>query len=155
MKLLSSLLSVVLIFSCLSIQAQVDILSSPPSEPDEKEDTPSYEAHWAGMDIGSTILMNADFGTDFSGGTWLDNPWWENDIINSSTLSFNMFEYKLPIFKQYLGLTTGFGYRNTNISFRNNYRLSYDEDNVYAQSIDLEVENLSEIKRNYLSAHCL
>ena len=97
----------------------------------------SYEAHWAGMDIGSVILMNSEFGTDFSGETWVDNPWWENDIVNSSTLSFNMFEYKLPIFKQYLGLTTGFGYRNTNIEFRDNYRLSYDEDNVYAQLINL------------------
>ena len=153
MKLLSSLLSAFLILSSLSIQAQDDILSNPPSETDEKEDKPSYEAHWAGMDIGSTILMNADFGTDFPGDTWQSNPWWENDIVNSSTLTFNMFEYKLPIFKQYLGLTTGLGYRNTNISFRNNYRLSYDEDNVYAQSINLEEESISEIKRNYLSAH--
>ena len=24
----------------------------------------SYEAHWAGMDIGSVILMNSEFGTD-------------------------------------------------------------------------------------------
>ena len=153
MKLLSFLGSVLLIFSCLSIHAQDDLLpsSKPYLETDEKEDKPSYEAHWAGMDIGSTILMNADFGTDFSTGT--DNPWWENDIINSSTFSFNMFEYKLPIFKQYLGLTTGFGYRNTNISFRNNYRLSYNEDDVFGEIIDEEEESISEIKRNYLSAH--
>jgi hypothetical protein len=153
MKSLSSLPSVFLIFSCLSIQAQVDILSNPPEEIDEQNDKPSYEAHWAGMDIGSTILMNADFGTDFSGDTWLDNPWWENDIANSTTLSFNLFEYKLPVFKQYLGLTTGFGYRVTNIAFRNNYRLSYDDESVFAQEINLEEENISEIKRNYLSAH--
>ena len=153
MKLLSFLGSVLLIFSCLSIHAQDDLLpsSKPYLETDEKEDKPSYEAHWAGMDIGSTILMNTDFGTDFSTGT--DNPWWENDIINSSTFSFNMFEYKLPIFKQYLGLTTGFGYRNTNISFRNNYRLSYNEDDVFGEIIDEEEESISEIKRNYLSAH--
>ena len=123
------------------------------NEIDEKGDKPSYEAHWSGMDIGSTILLNADFGTDFSDGTWLDNPWWENDIANSTTFSFNMFEYKLPIFKQYLGLTTGFGYRNINIEFRNNYRLSYDEDNVFGDMINEEEENISEIKRNYLSAH--
>ena len=154
MKLLSSLPPVVLIFSCLSIHAQDDINSSNPSkEIVEQDDKPSYEAHWAGMDIGSTILMNADFGTDFPGDTWLDNPWWENDIANSTTLSFNMFEYKLPIFKQYLGLTTGFGYRNTNIEFRDNYRLSYDDQDVTAQIINLEEENISEIKRNYLSAH--
>ena len=155
MKLLSFLGSVLLIFSCASIHAQDELLpsSKPYLETDEKEDKPSYEAHWAGMDIGSTILINADFGTDFSSGTWLDNPWWENDIINSSTFSFNMFEYKLPIFKQYLGLTTGFGYRNTNISFRNNYRLSYNEDDVFGEIIDEEEESISEIKRNYLSAH--
>ena len=112
MKLLSSFGSVLLIFSCLSIYAQDDMPANSFNEIDEKGDKPSYEAHWAGMDIGSTILLNADFGTDFSDGTWLDNPWWENDIANSTTFSFNMFEYKLPIFKQYLGLTTGFGYRN-------------------------------------------
>ena len=154
MKLLYSFGSVVLIFSCLSIHAQDDMNSSNPSkEIVEQDDKPSYEAHWAGMDIGSTILMNADFGTNFPGDTWLDNPWWENDIANSTTFSFNMFEYKLPIFKQYLGLTTGFGYRNTNIEFRDNYRLSYDDQDVTAQIINLEEENISEIKRNYLSAH--
>ena len=153
MKLLSSLLLALLIFLCVSIQAQDDILSNSAVEIDEKEDKPSYEAHWAGMDIGSTILMNADFGTDFSSGTWLDNPWWENDIINSSTFAFNMFEHKLPIFRQYLGVTTGFGYRNTNISFRNNYRLSYDEESVFGEIINEEEEGISEIKRNYLSAH--
>ena len=155
MKLLSSLGSVLLIFSCLSIHAQDELLpsSKPPLETDEKEDKPSYEAHWAGMDLGSVILMNSEFGTDFPGETWLDNPWWENDIVNSTTFSFNMFEYKLPIFKQYLGLTTGFGYRNTNIEFRENYRLSYDDQDVSAQIINLEEENISEIKRNYLSAH--
>ena len=153
MKLLSSLGSVFLIFSSLSIHAQDDMSANSFNEIDEKGDKPSYEAHWAGMDIGSTILLNADFGTDFSDGTWLDNPWWENDIANSTTFSFNMFEYKLPIFKQYLGLTTGFGYRNINIEFRNNYRLSYDEDNVFGDMINEEEENISEIKRNYLSAH--
>lgn len=144
MKYITFLLSFAFIISYVAVSAQ---------ESDVTVEKPTYEAHWAGMDLGTVILMNSDFGTDFSGYTWLDNPWWENDIVNSSTLSFNMFEYKLPIFKQYLGLTTGFGYRNTNISFRNNYRLSYDEDNVYAQSINLEEEKISEIKRNYLSAH--
>tara|TARA_B100001287_G_C22639678_1_gene509435 strand:- start:184 stop:1032 length:849 start_codon:yes stop_codon:yes gene_type:complete len=149
MKVFSSLCSIVLIFSCLSIYAQNV------NEIDEKDDKPSYEAHWAGMDIGSTILFNADFGTDFSDGTWLDNPWWENDIANSTTFSFNMFEYKLPIFKQYLGLTTGFGYRNTNIEFRKNYQLDYNNQNVFAYEINPSAaeEEISEIKRNYLSAH--
>jgi hypothetical protein len=66
-----------------------------------------------------------------------------------------LFEYKLPIFKQYLGLTTGFGYRVTNIAFRDNYELDYDDQDVYANQIDLsaEQEEMSEIKRNYLSTH--
>ena len=81
----------------------------------------SYEAHWAGMDVGTVILMNNDFGTDFS-----NNPYWENDIANSTTTAINLLEFKLPIAKQYLGLVTGLGYQNTNISFRENYVLNYD-----------------------------
>jgi hypothetical protein len=117
----------------------------------------SYEAHWAGFDVGSVILMNSDFGTDFTNGSWLDAPWWENDIVNSTTISMNLFEYKLPIFKQYLGLTTGFGYRNTNIAFRDNYQLDYDDQDVYANQIDLssEQEEISEIKQNWLAVHYL
>ena len=113
-----------------------------------------YEAHWAGIDVGTVILMNDEFGTDFSGPTWNDyHPYWENDIAKSSTISFNMFEYKLPIFRQYIGLTTGFGYRNTNVAFRNNYQLEYNEDYVFANSMNLEQEGISEVKQNYLAAH--
>lgn len=157
MKLFKLLIPVLLLSSNLVTgqDSKIEGSNAKSEDVEIKVKKQSYEAHWAGMDIGSVILMNSEFGTDFSGETWLDNPWWENDIVNSSTLSFNMFEYKLPIFKQYLGLTTGFGYRNTNIEFRDNYRLSYDEDNVYAQLINLEEESISEIKRNYLSAHYL
>jgi hypothetical protein len=111
---------------------------------------PRYEAHWAGMDIGTVVLMNSDFGTDFT-----NNPYWENDIVNSNSFTLNGLEYKLPIFKQYIGLTTGFGYRNTNISFGNNYRLSYDNESVSAETINLEEENISEIKQNWLAVHYL
>ena len=81
------------------------------------------------------------------------HPYWENDIAKSSTISFNMFEYKLPIFRQYIGLTTGFGYRNTNVAFRNNYQLGYNDDYVFADSMNLEQEGISEVKQNYLAAH--
>ena len=116
----------------------------------------NYEAHWAGVDIGTVILMNDEFGTDFSGSTLNDDhPYWENDIAKSSTISFNIFEYKLPIFRQYIGITTGFGYRNTNIAFRDNFQLVYNDDSVYANQIDLSSEQveISDIKQNYLAAH--
>ena len=105
----------------------------------------SYEAHWAGMDVGTVILMNNDFGTDFS-----NNPYWENDIANSTTTAINLLEFKLPIAKQYLGLVTGLGYQNTNISFRENYVLNYDESSVFAVK-----DPNQEYKRNWLAAHYL
>jgi hypothetical protein len=66
---------------------------------------PRYEAHWSGFDIGVNMLTNADMSTEFS-----DNRYWENNIAQSTSMHFNFLEYKLPIFKQYFGLTTGLGW---------------------------------------------
>jgi hypothetical protein len=141
MRTLPFIFSLAFVLNTIAVSAQ-----------DEKtnDDKPTYEAHWAGMDIGTVVLMNSDFGTDFT-----NNPYWENNIVNSNSVTVNVFEYKLPIFKQFLGLTTGFGYRNTNISFSNNYRLSYDNESVSAETINLEEENISEIKQNWLAVHYL
>ncbi|MEJ6686225.1 MAG: outer membrane beta-barrel protein [Crocinitomicaceae bacterium] len=143
MKYITLLLLFAFITSYLAISAQ---------ESDVTVKKPTYEAHWAGMDVGTVILMNSNFENDFT-----NNPYWENDIVNSNSVTVNVFEYKLPIFKQFLGLTTGFGYRNTNISFRDNYELDYNDGEVFAEQINLssEQEEMSEIKQNWLAVHYL
>lgn len=83
-----------------------------PSEEDNSEGA-TYSAHWAGIESGLGFLMN-------------DNqslyPYWNASEVNYSSYALNFLEYKLPIAKQYLGLTTGLGF-NVNSIFMNQYDL--------------------------------
>jgi protein TonB len=71
---------------------------------EEDDDKPS--PHFSGIDIGFGNLM-MDNPTDY--------PYWNTSDLNVFTIGFNLFEYKLPIFKQYLGLTTGLGFNLSSV----------------------------------------
>ena len=88
-------------------------------EGDNEFDDPEeikYDPHWAGFDLGFVSMFrlneqtNSRFDTDF--GT---NGYWQIDPVKSLAINVNFLEYKFPIFKQYLGLTTGLGYGLTNL----------------------------------------
>lgn len=90
-----------------------------------------YDAHWAGFDIGFNTMMSAPFKRDFDA-----NPYWENNIANSLQFNMGIWEYKIPIVRQYLGITTGMGFSISSYSFKNdakNYTLQYTADSTYAQ----------------------
>jgi len=72
-----------------------------------EEEDDKLSPHYAGFDIGFGNLM-MDNPTDY--------PYWNTSNLNVFTLGFNLFEYKVPIFKQYLGLTTGLGFNMSSIS---------------------------------------
>jgi hypothetical protein len=73
------------------------------------------------------ILTNNQRSTEFN-----EYDYWQNEIVSSSSLSINFFEYKLPFFKQYIGLTTGLGYHLNTIGLRGNYRIQHTSDTVFA-----------------------
>jgi hypothetical protein len=90
-----------------------------------------YDAHWAGFDFGFNTMMSAPFKRDFA-----NNPYWENNIANSLQFNIGVWEYKIPIVRQYLGITTGMGFSISSYSFKNdakNYTLQYTADSTYAQ----------------------
>ena len=68
-----------------------------------------YNAQWAGMDFGMMTTGRSDE--------------WKNNIVQSSSFSLNIYEYKLPIFKQYFGLTTGLGINFKTFTFDDKYTL--------------------------------
>lgn len=74
----------------------------------EVEDN-SFNAQWAGMEIGFISTNRTDE--------------WQNLFLQSVVFNFNVIEYKLPIFKQYLGLTTGLGFNTRQYSFTTDYSL--------------------------------
>ena len=110
-----------------------------------QSDKPRYEAHWAGIDIGMNMLMNDEMSTDFT-----NHQYWENNIIQSTSIHLNILEYKIPIFKQYLGLTTGFGWHINSYSFKDNYVL-FSNDSIVSASMDEQ----QEYDQNYLTVHYL
>ncbi len=108
---------------------------------DEEDEEKKNEAHWAGFDIGFGILLNDKFSNEFE-----DNVYWENEIGKSLTMSFNFFEYKIPIYRHFFGLTTGIGFGFSIFDLKDNYVLAHNADTVYAVN-----DPIQNYKTNYLS----
>lgn len=120
------------------------------NEFDDSEET-KYEPHWASFDLGFVSMFrlneqtNSRFDTDFGA-----NDYWQIDPVKSVAINFNFLEYKLPIFKQYLGLTTGLGYGLTSLGLRNNYLIQHSNDTVFCVS-----DTIQSYKTNTLAMHRL
>lgn len=117
---------------------------------DGVEITKRYDAHWAGFDIGTLILMSNGFNSSFE-----NNPYWENNIGRSSSVNLNLLEYKLPIVKQYLGLTTGLGLAFSTVGFGDNYLLYHDQDTVFAVKDNLQSYRNNSLTATYLTVPLL
>jgi TonB family protein len=123
-------------------------------EGDNEFDDPEeikYEPHWVSFDLGFVSMFrlneqtNSQFDTDF--GAY---DYWQIDPVKSVAINVNFLEYKLPIFKQYLGLTTGLGYGLTSLGLRNNYLIQHSNDTVFCVS-----DTIQSYKNNALAMHRL
>ena len=84
----------------------------------ESSDKP-MNANWGGFDFGFVSTNSSDE--------------WSNKVLQSSSFGLNLFEYKLPIFKQYLGLTTGLGFNFRTITFQNKYAMVSTDSTILLQ----------------------
>ena len=66
-----------------------------------------YNAQWQGFDIG---FMSTNKSAQ-----------WSNNVLQSTSLGINIFEYKIPLFKQYIGITTGLGFNFKTYTFGDDY----------------------------------
>lgn len=110
------------------------------AEPEE-DDLKSIEAHWAGIEFGPTMLLNSSMKSSFP-----NNPEWENDPGKSFSWNLNFFEHKFPIYKNYVGITTGLGLNWTQIGLRQ-YNLNFNSDSLWAVK-----DTVNDYKRNKLRA---
>jgi len=108
------------------------------------------DAHWAGFEFGTLILTTQDYNRDFG-----PHDYWRNEIESSSTFNINFFEYKLPIIKQYLGLTTGLGYTYNSIGLRGNYRIQHNADTVFAAQNLFQAYRTNTLDVHYISVPLL
>ena len=149
-----------LLFFCFSTVSVIFSQVQPSTSPSEvvegtgdiKLDDPKkikYDPHWAGFDLGFVSMFrlneqtNSRFDTDFGA-----NDYWQIDPVKSLAINVNFLEYKFPIFKQYLGLTTGLGYGLTSLGLRNNYLIQHSNDTVFCVS-----DTIQSYKTNTLAMH--
>ncbi|MBU3659546.1 MAG: PorT family protein [Flavobacteriales bacterium] len=107
---------------------------------DEKEDGKG-EAHWAGFGINTNGFLNADgkIATGDAAG------FLELDHARSIGFNFNLVEKRFPIFREYVGITTGLGLQWNRYALKNNVDVMVSADSTYG------VENLTvDYKKNVL-----
>ncbi|TXI83111.1 MAG: hypothetical protein E6Q38_04135 [Crocinitomicaceae bacterium] len=124
----------------------LDTLDAIPDE-EEKE---RFEAHWAGVDMGFSMLLNKDMNTNF------DNyPYWKNDPARSMTWNVNFLEHKFSIAKQYFGVTTGLGFSFTQVAFKDNYLLQTTGDSLFATIDTVNIYSKNKLRAAYLTVPVL
>ena len=99
-----------------------------------------FEAHWAGIEFGPTMLLNSGMKSSFP-----NDKHWENDPGKSFSWNLNFAEYKFKIYKNYIGLTTGLGLNWTQIGLKNN--ILNDSDSLWVFK-----DTINDYKKNKLRA---
>lgn len=123
-------------------EEEIDTIDASPDD-DERE---KFEAHWAGLDMGFNVMLNSSMGNDFE-----NYEYWENDPARSMTWNLNLLEHKFPIYRHYVGLTTGLGFSFTQLAFRDNYVLYSDSDTLYAVIDSVNQYSKNKLRANYLT----
>lgn len=124
----------------------IDTVDAAPDENERRK----YEAHWAGLDMGFGVMMNNAMSTSFD-----DYEYWENDPARSMTWNLNLLEHKFPIFRQYVGITTGLGFSWTQLAFRDNYLLQSTNDTLFAVIDTVNSYSKNKLNASYLTVPVL
>ncbi len=130
----------------LVINKTPDPDSSDTDDEDEPGKKRKSEAHWAGLDVGFTLLMDQNRENSFS-----DNPYWKNDAAKSQVWNLNLLEKKFNFGTPYVGLTTGLGFSFASVAFRDNFLIESTSDSVYAVMDTANVYSKNKLKASYLT----
>lgn len=72
---------------------------------DSSDDIKNELTHWSGIDLGVNMLANPDNSINQEG----DNSWLDLDYSRSISVDFNILQYKIQLFENYVGIITGLG----------------------------------------------
>lgn len=115
----------------VNIRSGVDIDDDEKEEPKDTIPDENNFSHWGGIDVGTSLLLNADGGTGLpEGAGWLDL-----DEARSLTWSINFAEVRLPIYKEHVGIGTGLGLTYRSLGFSDNISLLANSDSTYAVDV--------------------
>ena len=80
-----------------------------------------YKGHWSGIDLGAGIVNNSTFLAN-NNATF---GWRELNM------SINIFDKKIPLYKEYIGLTTGLGWNEIDLSITKNQNINLSADSLW------------------------
>lgn len=115
-------------------------------EENKKPKKAHSSGHWAGVELGYTVLMNPDFGTSFDGYEYL-----ENDPAKSPTWNLNLFQYKFNVARHIFGINTGLGFQFSSIGIKNNYVIQHTKTNPGAYMDTVNTYSKNKLNTWYMS----
>ncbi|MDZ4823302.1 MAG: outer membrane beta-barrel protein [Flavobacteriales bacterium] len=92
-------------------------------EPDDDEIRHAL-THFAGVDVGMNILIDKNGKMEFTDST---NSWLEQDYARSMSWRFNLFEEKIRIVKDYVGILVGAGFTYNSYGLKKNVDVISDD----------------------------
>jgi hypothetical protein len=103
-------------------------------------------ASWAGFGLGLNSFMNsADrFVTE------ADAPFLMLDYAKSINFQFNVWEKRFPIYKEYVGVTTGLGFQWNRYGLEKNVDIASNADSIYAVNNIMVNYNKNVLRSTYL-----
>jgi hypothetical protein len=127
-------------------EAEVDTIDASPDENEKKV----FKGHWSGIDVGINMVMDEKFERNFE-----NYPYWETDITKSSVWNFNILEHKFKIYKNYIGITTGFGFNLNAFHFTENYMIKSNSDSTFAKLDTVYNYAKNKLQANYFTVPLL
>lgn len=107
--------------------------------------------YWAGLDIGVNGYIMPDGSFDLPRGD--DYDFLALNWGNSRTFSINAVEWKIKIFKNYIGITTGLGLEWNNYRLRYlDWKTAYNADSTYGVYDPNKGTNKSKLRMTYINA---
>jgi len=116
-------------------------------EDDEKDCGKSQLTYWDGVDFGVNILLNKDGKTTFEG----DEEWLQLDYARSFSWRFNIFEGKLRLFDDYVGIVSGAGITYNSYGLKNNVTLVNVDDSTFAVPDTLINFSKNKLRASYVN----
>jgi hypothetical protein len=119
----------------------------------EEEDKPEENdfAHWAGFGIMANGFLNSS-GKISSAS---DAKFLELDYARSIGVNLNLLEKRFPIFKEYIGLTTGLGIQWNSYMLKNNVDVFSNQDSTFGVANGFIDFRKNELRATYLQVPLL
>jgi hypothetical protein len=117
---------------------------------DDKPEENDY-AHWAGFGIMANGFLNSSGKIS----TATDAEFLELDYARSIGANFNLLEKRFPIFKEYIGLTTGLGIQWNRYMLKNNVDVFSNQDSTFGVANGFIDYRKNVLRATYLQAPLL